>query len=122
MVLLNLHCDLQAMFPMDTLLVFRSGAPGAWGRCNDLALSNWNIHQRHIYQLNAAAKGALLRHQRWHLLDVESLVAEFVCPEEYLRDHAHYNHSVIWAILNLYLNMLQSFWQVHGLPAWRQNF
>ncbi len=102
------------------MLIFRTGAPGAWGRCQDLPLNNWNIHRRHMYQLNAAAKAIVLKSSRWHLMDVEALVAEFVCPQEYLRDHAHYNSAVIWAIMNMYLNMLQRFRQVAGLPSWRQ--
>ena len=57
-----------------------------------------------MYQLNAAAKGIVMQHPRCYLLDVETLVAEFVCPQEYLRDHARYNPAVIFAILNFYLN------------------
>ena len=108
----------------ETLLIYRTAAPGSYGQCLNADGSplapNAGIFEQHVNSLNAAARGILQRHPRWHLLDLEALVAGFACPQEYLRDALHVNPDMVWNILNMYLNMLADFWQVHGEPSWRK--
>ncbi len=82
--------------------------------------AHYNIEEEHVLLLNSAARALLAHHPRWHLMDLEALVAEFDCPQEYLRDAMHINSDVAWTVLNIYINMLQSYWDEHGLPAWRR--
>lgn len=120
----NLGCIVQANVPEDTVLIFRTGAAGSWGACPDpdgsVPLPHVGVHKQHMYQLNAAAKGAVRQSPRWHLLDVEALLGEFDCPQHYLRDYIHMAPWVNWNILNLYINMLTNHWHEHGLPSWRR--
>ena len=118
-------CMLQRNVPEETMLIYRTGAPGSWGQCPNKDGSPIRnaygelIHRNHIEQLNAAARDALQDHPRWHLMDLEALTAGFDCPQDYLRDHVHVDEHVTWNILNIYMNMLWGAWEHYGEPAWR---
>lgn len=102
------------------MLVFRTGAPGAWGQCDAVPVDYMQIKKSHLYQLNAAARAALRHRPRWQLLDVEQMMEQFECPHTYLRDIIHLNPRVTWTVLNQYMNMLHTFWEGNGYPPWRK--
>ena len=115
---------LQINVPPETMLVYRTGAAGAWGQCANadgtVTAPYVGVNQHHMQQLNAAARQVLESHPRWHLMDLEILLADFDCPQEYLRDFVHVDTHVTWNILNMYMNMLMKFWATHGEPPWRK--
>ena len=115
---------MQEMVSDETMLIYRTAAPGSYGQCPNVdgtpIAEHYNIVEEHVLSLNAAARELLQRHPRWHLLDLEALIAEFDCPQEYLRDMMHISPDVAWTVLNIYVNMLHDFWEVHGRPSWHQ--
>ena len=110
----------QERVPSGTLLIFRTGAAGAWGQCAAEPVDYMHIQKSHIFQLNAAARAVVRRRPRWRVLDVEQMVAQYECPNKYLRDIIHLNTNVTWTVLNLYMNMLHTWWEEQGYPEWRQ--
>ena len=118
-------CDLwQEAAPEETMLIYRAAAPGSYGKCPNIDGSpiapHYNIEEDHVMLLNSAARELLEKHPRWHLMDLEALVSEFDCPQEYLRDAMHINPDVVWTVLNMYMNMLHTFWAEHGQPPWHK--
>lgn len=115
---------MQGNVPAETMLIYRTGAPGSWGQCpnkDGTPIANYvGVTLNHMLQLNMAAKKVLEHHPRWHILDLELLLADFKCPQDYLRDFVHVDAHVAWNILNIYLNMLKKFWDSHGEPPWRK--
>ncbi len=115
---------MQANVPSETMLIYRTGAPGSWGQCPNADGSPTTpyvgVNQHHMYQLNAAAREIVKEHSRWHLMDLEILVADFKCPQEYLRDFVHFDAHISWNILNIYINMLHKYWESNGEPPWRR--
>ena len=60
----------------------------------------------HVAQLNAAGRYLASMHGV-RLVDVEAMTVGFNAPEEYLADTHHHKEFVDYAILNIYLHLIQ---------------